>query len=265
MLLALLLALATLPMVALAIPNNPGGPGGTVPDPGCASNDDCDDGNPCNGVERCVGIGSAPARCLLGFAPRCTDGDECTIDSCDPAVGCVHEPDPVCTAPTTSTTDVPSTSTTTTTRTSTSSTTTTRPPGAPEAECLPGTADCDDGDPCTRDDCNTDGTCSAVPLTGIAGVTCTCERTLPAACASTLPTRVGKLVDRACLAVGLAANEEGARQRRLLGGAKRSFGGAAKRSARFAKKNAIPQACASELGAQLSDAKARAEAARNAQ
>jgi hypothetical protein len=45
----------------------------------------CDDGNACNGQERCD-----PARgCLPGEPPSCADTDPCTADSCDPASGCM--------------------------------------------------------------------------------------------------------------------------------------------------------------------------------
>jgi len=55
------------------------------PDPCCGIN--CDDGDPCNGVEACV-----DGACVPGTPIDCDDGDPCTIDSCDPASGCVHVP-----------------------------------------------------------------------------------------------------------------------------------------------------------------------------
>jgi len=45
----------------------------------------CGDGNACNGDETCQGGGCAP-----GTPPSCDDGDPCTADSCDGALGCVH-------------------------------------------------------------------------------------------------------------------------------------------------------------------------------
>ncbi len=53
----------------------------------CASDGDCDDGNACTGVERCVGHA-----CVAGTPLGCNDGDVCTADACDPAAGCVHTP-----------------------------------------------------------------------------------------------------------------------------------------------------------------------------
>lgn len=47
----------------------------------------CDDGNPCNGTERC----DVMTGCRAGPPPTCNDGNICTVDYCDPAVGCVFE------------------------------------------------------------------------------------------------------------------------------------------------------------------------------
>jgi len=44
----------------------------------------------CDGADQCV-----DGQCV-GGSDNCDDGDDCTIDSCDPEVGCSHEPDPVC-------------------------------------------------------------------------------------------------------------------------------------------------------------------------
>lgn len=50
----------------------------------------CDDGQFCNGAERCdVVLG-----CTMGLVPICDDGVSCTADSCDDdAGGCMHVPD----------------------------------------------------------------------------------------------------------------------------------------------------------------------------
>ncbi len=47
----------------------------------------CTDDDFCNGVELCV-----MGRCELGLAAKCDDGNVCTVDTCDPAVGCVFQP-----------------------------------------------------------------------------------------------------------------------------------------------------------------------------
>lgn len=49
---------------------------------------DCNDGNPCNGVEFCDLVDG----CKPGAAVTCDDGSSCTIDACDPAIGCVYKP-----------------------------------------------------------------------------------------------------------------------------------------------------------------------------
>ncbi len=48
----------------------------------------CSDGNPCNGEEVCGVAGG----CIPGIAPGLDDGNPCTVDLCDPALGIVHLP-----------------------------------------------------------------------------------------------------------------------------------------------------------------------------
>lgn len=48
----------------------------------------CDDGDPCNGAETCV----VAVGCRAGAELECTDDDPCTVDGCEPGVGCSHEP-----------------------------------------------------------------------------------------------------------------------------------------------------------------------------
>jgi len=56
----------------------------TPVDPGT----NCSDGNACNGLEQCNGAGM----CLSGTPPPIDDGNPCTADSCDPAIGPIHPP-----------------------------------------------------------------------------------------------------------------------------------------------------------------------------
>ncbi|MBX3245680.1 MAG: putative metal-binding motif-containing protein [Myxococcales bacterium] len=77
--------------------SGPGADGGPAPDAGSGTDDagvdafvaeceadfECDDGDVCNGVERCDA-----GRCVAGAPLVCDDGDNCTVDSCDPEVGC---------------------------------------------------------------------------------------------------------------------------------------------------------------------------------
>lgn len=52
----------------------------------------CDDQDACNGVETC----DAAGKCQAGDAVTVDDGDTCTVDSCDPALGVSHVHDASC-------------------------------------------------------------------------------------------------------------------------------------------------------------------------
>lgn len=103
--------------------------------PECGADSDCLAASACVADGRC-----AQGVCVPGLALSCDDGIECTVDSCDPALGCRYEADH----------------------------------GACEegSECAPGVCDpgagclyapdhtlCDDALPCTADACGEDGTC----------------------------------------------------------------------------------------------------------
>ncbi len=47
---------------------------------------ECSDANACNGGETCSGL----AECQPGVPPELDDGDPCTVNGCEPAVGVVH-------------------------------------------------------------------------------------------------------------------------------------------------------------------------------
>ncbi len=53
---------------------------------GCLDDEDCNDGDVCNGDETC-----SDGYCKEGTALDCDDAHECTIDSCDAESGCVHQ------------------------------------------------------------------------------------------------------------------------------------------------------------------------------
>lgn len=53
----------------------------------CTSDDDCEDGDVCNGVARCV---PETHRCADGTPLVCEDAKACTVDSCHPESGCQH-------------------------------------------------------------------------------------------------------------------------------------------------------------------------------
>jgi hypothetical protein len=62
------------------------GVAGCVPSGGCLRDEDCFDGDACNGDDRCDPGGF----CVSGPSPSCEDdGIFCTVESCDPIVGCV--------------------------------------------------------------------------------------------------------------------------------------------------------------------------------
>jgi hypothetical protein len=49
----------------------------------------CSDDDECNGRELCQPEGGGESGCVDAVDLECNDGSECTLDSCDPAVGCV--------------------------------------------------------------------------------------------------------------------------------------------------------------------------------
>jgi hypothetical protein len=53
----------------------------------CSTDAQCADGNACNGNERCLG-----GFCAGGTPPNCNDNSACTLDQCDPTLGCQHAP-----------------------------------------------------------------------------------------------------------------------------------------------------------------------------
>jgi hypothetical protein len=264
---ALFLMLTILPAAASALPiddpGDPGGPGG-IGDFDCFDASDCDDGLACTGGERCVKTAKF-SRCVAGREKECNDGDPCTADTCsEPTGACRHQfiGGPSCTVATTTSTTIAEATTTTTTQPTASTTTTTLPPT--DGTCVPGSADCDDGDACTEDTCSTGGRCVVTPVTGIAAVTCVCEQTVPPACGLALPLGIEKLVARGCRGATLAANEDGSRRRRLLRITQRAFALAARRTALLARKDIVSPDCAVSLGGLLADAKLRAQVARSA-
>ncbi len=107
----------------------------------CVDDASCSDGNACNGQETCdPAIGCQP-----GTALNCNDGNDCTTDSCNPAIGCVHVPIPGC--------------------------------GVDPCDGV----NCDDDDECTTDSCE-DGTCVYEPITCDDEDACTTDTCVDGAC-----------------------------------------------------------------------------------
>gem|GEM_PF-479599 len=110
-----------------------------------ASNGLCDNGDACDGVEVCDPL----LDCQAGTPPDCNDGINCTIDTCDPATGCVNaasnglcDNGDFCDGVETC---------------------------DPVLDCQAGTAvDCEDGVGCTLDMCDeVNDTCFSVPNNGL--------------------------------------------------------------------------------------------------
>jgi hypothetical protein len=193
----------------------------------CSSNDDCPD-EPCRLGRICTG-----AFCTGGTPRDCDDADAKTIDTCDPAVGCVH------TGP------------------GSGATTTTVPTGSScvaDVDCAP--AD----DPCMRSACDAENGCISRPRQGLEAVACVCGRPLPASCPDTLPRRVARPSTKACGLVARAAAATAKKQPRLVGRMARQLGRARKASIRAG--NTLPSGCGDALAAQFEDGFARAQAFR---
>ncbi len=129
----LLCMMALLARLATALP-------GAAQEMPCLVGAMCGDGDFCNGVERCM-----QGECFPGPPLVCDDGDPCTHDLCEPAVGCVHVED-----------QCPFTCAGLANGTRCSDgTICTRGDACSEGSCIAGPpVDCDDGDPCTREDCD---------------------------------------------------------------------------------------------------------------
>ncbi len=124
----------------------------------------------------------------------------------------------------------------------------------PAGACVP--TECDDGDPCTVDDCAA-GACVHVARNGIDGARCACDRPSPAACAADgFPPAVLRRTARACSLLDRAAGAS--RPNRLLRRAAHTWAGAAKLATRRRVAGSRTPDCRSALAADLHDAERRA-------
>jgi len=132
--------------------------------------------------------------------------------------------------------------------------TTTTIPDPTDPSCA-GSA-CDDGDPCTVDECVPGRGCESTPVSGAAILSCTCERPAPAACVGqSVPPSVGRRLARACGLLDDAASALSSKRVRK-GSAALNASIAAVSKAR--KKHKLSSDCAGALKADLLDAKTRA-------
>ncbi len=130
------------------------------------------------------------------------------------------------------------------------------PPPPPGASC--DASACDDGDPCTDDACVAGVGCVSTPASGLASVTCTCGRNIPAACAGQeLPASIGGRRQRAC---GLFAAAGTARRplvvRRLRRAVQTLTGSI--HAVTSVRRRALSADCAGALKGELRDARDRA-------
>lgn len=134
------------------------------------------------------------------------------------------------------------------------------PPPPPGASCDDGAASaCDDGDPCTEDACVPGVGCVSTPKSGVSGVICTCERSIPAACVDqVLPASIGGRRQRVC---SLFATAAGTSRRplvlRRLRKAVHTLNGSIHLVASV-RRRTVSAACAGALKEELRDARDRA-------
>ncbi|MFH1532939.1 MAG: hypothetical protein ABIK09_19620 [Pseudomonadota bacterium] len=119
-----------------------------APDDGSCALVSAGDGQPCEDGSACsLGDLCQQGACVGGAPANCNDGNPCTDDACDPALGCTHASnqapctdDDVCTVGDLCAAD----------------------------QCQPGAGapDCDDGNPCTGDICDSALGCTHAPTPG---------------------------------------------------------------------------------------------------
>ncbi len=63
--------------------------GSCVPTTGCANDADCENNNKCDGLSTC---NLATGECQPGTPLTCNNGNVCTVDTCDPIIGCTGSP-----------------------------------------------------------------------------------------------------------------------------------------------------------------------------
>ncbi|GMV38354.1 MAG: hypothetical protein AMXMBFR64_00700 [Myxococcales bacterium] len=136
------------------LPNDGCSPECLVESLDCTTDADCDDGSVCTGIEKCVAGGCKP-----GTSLNCADGVACTLNTCDPVLGCVFVPDDLaCSDGNSCTDDICD-----------------LVAGCQQYVKAPGAA-CDDGNPCTTNDTCAGVKCTAGPLVNCDdGIACTVD------------------------------------------------------------------------------------------
>lgn len=215
-----------------------------IPAECCRNDADCAPGDQCV-IRKCIGN-----RCTDTGPRDCDDVDTCTVDSCDPDTGCVHDPAPGCgtSNPTGCRRDDDCATRCATGRTCT------------DGACSAGTPTvCDDGEPCTIDSCDPASGCIGVARTGFDALACVCERTEPPECTDqSVPKIVTKRLDRGCTAVSRAASASGRKRTKLIKRAAGLFMTASKKAAKLAGHKGFGVDCGHTLAARFADNHSRA-------
>jgi hypothetical protein len=100
------------------------------------------DGTPCDDGLYCSENDQCSSGACTGSPRNCTDGNACTVDSCDEAAGCLNDTPVDCDDGDACTVDTCDTAT----------------------GCVNTAADCDDGDACTLDSCDAGSGCTNTPV-----------------------------------------------------------------------------------------------------
>jgi hypothetical protein len=166
-------------------------------------------------------------QCTSPKPVSCDDGDASTVDTCDPARGCLHAP-------------------------------ATAPPPAPCAR----DGDCPaDSDPCTTAVCERTRGCAQRDVDGFEGLACVCQRPSPQACSGvTLPRKLASRVGRACATIGRARVANEPQAGKLVRRARRQLERARRAAVGLGGRRGFSQACSAALGVELADGVRRADA-----
>ncbi|MEC8023128.1 MAG: hypothetical protein VX223_04290, partial [Myxococcota bacterium] len=148
----------------------------------CQFDLDCVDGDACT-IDRC----SADGECIY-TAKQCVDDLPCTLDhQCEPAVGCSFLPDPDCALTFCETAEDCATGS-----------------GCITGACVAGSCtisvlECDDGDPCTLDWCESGG-CQAVTTTECQAAPCTTTADCKTMWSTAMATESASCIEAQCVA-----------------------------------------------------------------
>lgn len=117
---------------------------------------------------------------------------------------------------------------------------------------------CDDGDPCTTDDCR-EGRCAQSAVLGTAAATCVCHRGRPKECGEeALPQAILRSTTKACDALARVDGATIGKTRKLLKKASRRWKSASRRLDQRAITSGVSDGCVRALRGALQEAATRA-------